>query len=316
MRCSRIFIRRKSALPQAAKRMRVTPIIICLLLLSCSFTNEHDNTSKVNSLNSNMSFTEKEILEQLDLSYNMIPSSYYPAGQPGDIKYNFFLDLEDGYCEIASSRIHLYADSSRWAVVFETSGYHTRAFDAEINLRYVGNCVNYPIDKYPERNYITNSSRVLLIDQAEFQRIENKDGTEMETFELIAASTKEINVRDTSIIFEPDFSKYENYGIKIRVDENPKKLIGFGDLLRYLNETNPKIIAATEDDIRTHIPVDLPKIMTIEKFHYVSVFDKVLPSKQETFQLIAKVLVSRNSSLWKPTLQANNHWSNWESGGL
>jgi len=31
---------------------------------------------------------------------------------------------------------------------------------------------------------------------------------------------------------------------------------------------------------------------------------------------IARILVARNPSLWKPTLPANNHWSNWESGHL
>ncbi len=291
------------------------PIVFVLLVLSCSSTIRNDDTSQ--EMNVKMGFTETEVLEQLDSAFNNLPTSYYPEGQPGDIKYNFFLDLEDGYCEIASSRIHLYADSTRWAIVFETGGYHNRRLAGVIDLTYVGNCIAYPVDKYPERSYISNMSSVLLIEESEFQRIENKDGVEMENFELIGPNTTEIKIRDTSIIFERDFKKYEAVGIKLREYDNPKNLIGFGDLMRYLNETNPLVISATESDIQEHIPSDLPSVMTIDLFHYLSAYDKrSLPSEQETYQMIAKVLVTRSASSWKPTLPANNHWTNWESGGL
>jgi hypothetical protein len=39
------------------------------------------------------------------------------------------------------------------------------------------------------------------------------------------------------------------------------------------------------------------------------------PSSYETFQMIAKILVTKDTTLWKPTLPANNHWSNWKDGG-
>ncbi|RZJ47794.1 MAG: hypothetical protein EOO44_21965, partial [Flavobacterium sp.] len=81
-----------------------------------------------------MTFNETEILEQLDLAFYGEPSKYYPSGQPEDIKYNFFLDLEHGYCETAGNRIHLYADSTRWIIVFEKSGYQNRGTSAEIEL--------------------------------------------------------------------------------------------------------------------------------------------------------------------------------------
>jgi hypothetical protein len=264
-----------------------------------------------------MLFTEKEILNQLDLAFNGEPSQYYPTAQPEDIKYNFFLDLEHGYCETAGNRIHLYADSTRWVIVFEKSGYQNRGTSAEIELDYIGNCIDYPVDKYPERNYITNASRVILIDPTEFERIENKEGEEMETFELIGQNIKEIKVRDKFIPFDNNYKSYEKVGIKIRGYDNPKKLIAFEDLVRFLNETNPTIISATESDIKQHIPKDMPKLMTINDFHFVSAYDKTNPpSNQETYKLIAKVLLTKDTAYWKPTQKANNHWTNWESGNL
>ena len=84
-----------------------------------------------------------------------------------------------------------------------------------------------------------------------------------------------------------------------------------------MNETNPTLISATEQDVRQHIPKDIPKLMTIEKFHFVSAYNKsASPSNQETYKLIAKVLLTRDTTNWKPTQKANNHWTNWESGNL
>ena len=152
--------------------MRYILLIAFMALSSCSWqvNNEHPGNPKV--------FTEAQILDQLDLAFNGVPSEYYPAARPQDIKYNFFLDLEHGYCLTAGNKIHLYGDSTRWAIVFEKSGYQNRGDCVEIELNYVGNCITYPIDTFPERNYITNSDRVILIDQPELERIENKNGTE------------------------------------------------------------------------------------------------------------------------------------------
>lgn len=264
-----------------------------------------------------MTFNEIEILDQLNLAFNGTPSMYYPVGLPGDVKYSFFLDLENGYCETAGSRIHLYADLTRWVIVFEKSGYQNRGTSAEIELNYIGNCIDYPIDKYPERNYITNSSSIILIDPAEFERIENKEGVEMETFELIGHDIKEIKVRDKFVPFDNNYKNYEKVGIKIRDYDNPQKLIGFGDLIRYFHETNPQLINATEDEIQKYIPKDIPKLMTIENFHFESAYEKTnLPSQQETYKLLAKILTTRDTTNWKPTQKPNNSWKNWESGHL
>jgi hypothetical protein len=262
-------------------------------------------------------YNENDILKQLDLAFKGIPGEFFPEGNRGDIKYNFILDLEHGYCVTASSRIHLYADKNRWAIVLEKSGYQNRGGDAELELDYFGNCITYPVDKYPERNYITNAHNIVLISGDEYERIRNKDGTDMETFELISPSATDVMIRGRKVKIEHDSSKYIHFGIRPRNFDNPKHLIGFDDLIRYLNETNPSVISATEDEIKEYIPANIPKLMTIDSFHFESIYNqKNLPSTQETYQLLAKVLVSKNIALWKPALKPNNHWSNWTSGNL
>lgn len=261
-----------------------------------------------------MIYTENEILKQLDLAYKQEPSEYYPKVRSQDIKYNFFLDLEHGYFETAGSRIHLYANENQWAIVFEKSGYQNRATRAEIELDYIGNCINYPVDRFPDRNYISNVSSIVLIDSNEYVRIENKNGTtDVENFELIANDIKEIKVRGKLILFNNNYKDYERVGINIRDYNNPKKLIGFGDLIRFYHETNPILVSASEDEIKKYIPKDLKRLMVIDEFHYDP---DILPSKQEVYKLISKILITKDTSYWKPTLQSNNSWKNWESGNL
>lgn len=258
-----------------------------------------------------MIYTEHDILNELDGAFHSEISKYYPKGNSNDIKYIFFLDLEHGYCETAGSRIHLYADSVNWAIVFEKSGYQNRGNYADIELDYVGNCIKYITDEFDGQKYISNSKNITIITPEEYERIADKDG-----FELIEHSTTNINVKSKTINIKYDYQLYSSLDI-IGKYENPKKLMSFGGLVRYLYDTQPEVIQSSEDEIRTQLPPNIPKIMTLDQFHFSSFYDKENPpSKQELFQLIAKVLVNQDKSLWHPTEAPNNHWSNWESGNL
>jgi hypothetical protein len=265
-----------------------------------------------------MSFTEADVLYRLNLVNDGSIPDDYPKGGPTDIRYSFFLDLEHGYCEMAASKIHLFTDESRWAVVFETCGYKNRALRAEIDLFYIGNCVTYHIETYPDRNYISNLASIELISYEEYERIcnINKDSGEPD-FELINPLIKEIALKGHVVPIEHDIRRYHKLNIPIRDYDNPNELIGFGEILKYFNETSPEVISATEEDIIKSLPPDLPKLLTIDAFNVENNYGEPFPpSEQELYKLISKVLVSRDPNHWKPTLPPNNHWSNWQSGWL
>ncbi|MEM1325780.1 MAG: hypothetical protein AAGI23_07500 [Bacteroidota bacterium] len=262
-------------------------------------------------------FTQNDILQELDLIFT---NTYAPSTiekSKTRTHFFFFLDLEHGYFHTADSRIHLYADTKRWAVIFEKIGYNNRGFIAEIDLNYIGNCVAYVLEDNGTYESISNTKAIYLIDNREFNRIQNKVGSDMEQFELIAPEMQSIRIRKKRVPVSLDADKYEQLGIKIRNYENPRRLIDFESLVRYLAAVKPASIRATAEEIRTQLPKDLPKLMTINGFHHLSVYDEHrLPSQVETYQLIANILVHRNPDLWRPTLPPNNHWSNWESGHL
>jgi hypothetical protein len=261
-------------------------------------------------------YTEKNILEELDCAFNGVPGKFFPKGGGNIILYNFFLDLEHGYCETAGNRIHLYADKERWVVVFEKNGYQNRGGNADIELDYIGNCVEYIKENYDDYTYISNMGLIELITGKEYERVCKNDSGE-DYFELINPKIESIELRGKMVKIEHDPAKYKALGIEPCKYDNPDELVGFGELIKYFNETSPDLIRAQEEEIKQHIPKDLPKIMTIDKFHFSSIYDKdIPPHEQELYQLIAKVLVNGDSSFWKPTQEPNNHWSNWESGNL
>ncbi|GAB5399264.1 MAG: hypothetical protein Aureis2KO_08490 [Aureisphaera sp.] len=226
--------------------------------------------------------------------------------------YNFFLDLEHGYFHTAGSRINLYADENKWAIVFEKSGFGNRSVRAEIELNFFGNCLINLDRAGVDDRFICNSKYLTLISGEEFEKIEGD-------FELVSKEATKVKVRDKELTIDQNNESYGAMGIEIQDFDNPDGLIDYPSLVRYLDETNPEVFRATENELRMCIPVDVPFLMKIDKWHHrsYSEFGGDKPSTYETFNLIADILMSRNSEDWNPTLEPNNNWRNWpEAGGL
>lgn len=224
--------------------------------------------------------------------------------------YHFIIDLEHPYFFTAGSRLTLYADETRWAIVFEKSGYSTGSGAAEIEFTYFGNCLENLKSEIPGNETTSNRSTEWIINNAELEQIQHD-------FELVAKDKNEVKIRDTFIPIEHDWSKYLAKGIKPQHYENPDKLIDFPSLIRYLDEENTSLFRATDKELRMHLPTDLPQLMQIDKWHHKRYYqgNGTKPSEYETYRMIADILVSKDTIKWKPTLKANNDWRNWPNAG-
>ncbi len=202
-------------------------------------------------------------------------------------------------------------------MVFEKCGYNNRGSIAEVELVDVGNCVTYTVEVWDGNISVSNMHTIVLISGEEWERINEEESGEFEDFERIPADAHSINIRGTAFEIEHDLKKYSAAGIYPDIEENPQNPIKYEDFVRFVYETNPSLMQATEAELKASIPKDLPKLLTLDAFHFSSAYDTGNPpSEQETFQLIAKVLATQNPDFWKPALLPNNHWSNWESGNL
>jgi hypothetical protein len=117
-------------------------------------------------------FTAKDVVDDLD---NCII----------DEPYCFFMDLQHGYFYTANSRLTLYSDQSRWAIVFEKNGYANRGLRVEIELNFFGNCLQN-LDL--EGRYVCNAKWVTLVDLDDLEEI-------APDFEQISLSATSVKVR-------------------------------------------------------------------------------------------------------------------------
>jgi len=249
-------------------------------------------------LNLKTSFTRREILDDLDDSNG----GAYKAFPDFEILYN------------SGSRISLFADKSKWVIAFEITIFNDGSYLNQVT--YFGNCLKN-LDKagYNEQ-FICNTKWYTILDGTEFEKIQ--DG-----FELVSNTSDSIKIRGSVLKIEHDILKYTQKGIEIFDYNNPKKLIDFLSLLRYLSSEHPVLFKATDAELYTCIPGNLPKLLTIDKFHFETYFNQpdyggphgITPSSYETFQQIADVLVTLDPKKWKPTLKPNNDWQSWPNAG-
>jgi hypothetical protein len=255
----------------------------------------------------NSSFIQKDILDYLE--------------ETDQETYHFFIDFEHPYFHTAGSRLTLYADEKRWAIVFEKSGYSNTGFRGEIELTYFGNCLTNLQSDGSADGFTSNMKNVVLIDTPPLEN--DMDG-------LVAKKIKQVKVRDTLLNIEQDKSVYEKKGIRDTVYDNAENLIDLPSLIRYLDEEHPTLFRATDKELRKCLPADLPKLMQIDEWHHEAytkhknmtspteyhyeVMGKK-PSDYETYKMIADILVSRDTTKWRPTLKPNNNWRNWPNAG-
>jgi hypothetical protein len=88
----------------------------------------------------------------------------------------------------------------------------------------------------------------------------------------------------------------------------------FAEVVRELVPEHRDLLLADESELRALIPPDLPEILRLEAWHHPDVLVE-RPSREEVFQLMAKVLDTGNPHEYRPTRAPNTHWSNWPESG-
>ncbi len=242
-----------------------------------------------------MSFTADDILDYLEESTSEREV------------YRFFIDLENGYFLNATALLHLYADAGRWAMTFETTGYHNRARRVMTDLFHYGNClIDLPRGGADDRY------------ECNMQNIEVLDCPSIESdFELVPLSIDSVRIRDRDVRIPGNAEPFLELGLEVKGG-----YISPTTLVRYVAAHDPSPFLATSAELREHVPADLPHLLTLREWHhrsysnYGAVAGDRLRS-YETYPMLARVLVARDPSLYRPSLPANTHWSNWpDAGGL
>lgn len=228
----------------------------------------------------------KEILAQLDKCNS---------------EYTFPM-LDNGYVYPAGTKLTAYRDDKRWVIVIEAIGFSYRGggHNGISNCLHIyGNCLSYEPGT-------RNENFLYLTDDAN-----NCNTFDNEEYFYLNPDCKTFLLRDQVLPLHQDRDFYENSGIEI---EDHERINAF-EFLRLLDFLYHDKIVATENEISERIPVGLTKIIELHNWFHPDVANDELPSKNETFIQIAKVLETGDITFYKPTHEPNTSWRNWPEGG-
>lgn len=244
-------------------------------------------------------FTKEEILSDLENLGPFKSLPHFPYHSP----------------TLVTSRITLFADSTRWAIVFELVA---PGVGGGLILHHFGNCLINQKKEGLYSQYLSNTTFFSLLEEGEYARIREKRYPDMP---FLSKDIKQVKISDRYVPIEQDIAEYQRRAIPIQDYDNPEKHVSLLAMLRYLAEENPEVLRATDEQLRTLLPKGLPKLFVIDQWHHKHYYvfpdgvnepygDK--PSSYETYPMIAEVLVSKDTTKWKPTLKPTNDWRNWQ----
>ncbi|MBB6093892.1 hypothetical protein HNQ60_002773 [Povalibacter uvarum] len=222
-----------------------------------------------------------------------------------------FVDLGHPYVYTANSRLTLYADDSRWALVSDVSGYNPRAGRFSSTITWLGNALRDLKPAGDKDQYTYNVEFITLIE----------GGPMHEAVQHFQGSTQpfDITMRDQTFRVPADLSRWVP---NIESRSWPKGAHA-EDVGRYVAFEYADVCRATDAEKRMHLDPDVPMLMTLDQWHhrwwhyYPAGHDFIgeAPSSYETYPLLADVLVHRDPARYRPTLEPNNHWTNWPAAG-
>ncbi len=227
-----------------------------------------------------------EVLRQLDQS----------AGA-----FNFLM-LDNGYDYPAAARLSAYSDGNRWAIVIEGLGYHNRCnfHEAIQDVLYLfGNVLSNPPG--------TSNEGIL------YPTSDPLDGPlfDEEYGWTVREGMTHIRIRDHLIPIQLDPDSMRALGVELQFPP----AVGGHELLRSLVPQHRDRLLATEEDLHERVPTSLPLVLRLDEWHHPDLAGGEIPSKNETFCMVADVIASADHSHYRPTCGPNTHWSNWPDGG-
>jgi hypothetical protein len=217
------------------------------------------------------SYTATEILKQLD----------------GCAEGYTFPVLDNAYVYPADTRMTLYRDEARWAIVIEVLGFNSHMGGTEgidDALYCFGNCLRRPPGISP------GDTLRLVTDGDSGPLFEKPDGT------AIRKGATDLRIRG-------------------RLFPAPPSSEGF-ELLRALVTKHRELLLAADAELQARLPPDLPRLLRLEEWNHPDIADGDLPSESPTFKLLAQVLETGDPVLYRPRRKPNTHWSNWPEGGV
>ncbi|WP_271251607.1 DUF7003 family protein [Pseudanabaena sp. Chao 1811] len=178
--------------------------------------------------------------------------------------------------DYVSSRLLAFRDDSRWLILFNSITWCPAGQGLTTIVECVGNCVQGRQGFDSDRTFITG--KIQYDELLELYNVQVRD-------QLIA-------INDLDIIAHPDLYVDRELDIAIALLEKYRE-----DLL------------ACRDEYGKFIPEGMTEVLCLDEWQHPN-WD-CLPSQTESFPMIAEVLFTGNSNLYKKPQNPNTDWALW-----
>lgn len=285
--------------------------------------------------------TEEEILNTLDNS--------------NDGFYCSFVDLGHVYSYLIDTRLNVFrGDNDRWAIVIERLGYNPRAGAIILDINYYGNCLTnlefcndrptncHSIQPIDSDNFNETIEGEILKPDAKYWLVRGQQlalshhkqdyidaGIELKEYEPNEISAEEVGrlvvSQNRDLFRATDIELYKS------IPPDLKKILVLDEWFHKDFQLQISPTMTDEYLIRTfEFNKNLAGLggMTFENFAQsfrqqeilsdewnIEIWENNRPGSYETWQLIAKVIVTNDPKQYKPTLTSNTHWTNWPDSG-
>jgi hypothetical protein len=173
----------------------------------------------------------------------------------------------------------------------------------ELVMPFFGNCLSGLVRRGLDDRYQSNTDIHTPVNQRELLRLLREQ-------DLVPFPVGEISVRDQQVLGPDGPDDLAGLGIV-----HAAQGVSIEGLMRHLAAKHPEPFRARADELRAHIPPDLPHLLTLTEWHHRSfgVYEGHVigdpPGSYETYPMLAAVLETRNPRLYQPTLPATTHSS-------
>jgi len=210
--------------------------------------------------------------------------------------YNFLM-LDNGYIYPIDTRFHLYFDDVYWGIIIETVEYNYRGGIVTNTLYTFGNSLKL-------KSGMNNENFFTLLNV--------RDIVDSEDDILISPEIKEVEVKGEKLDVNISQEQLRKRGIDPEVENR----ITVFELFRYLTVDYRDLFFCDEKVLNQQFTKQTPKKLQLEEWYHPNLANDELPSSNETFLQLAKVISEKNISYYKPTEEPNTQWTNWPAGGI
>jgi hypothetical protein len=207
-----------------------------------------------------------------------------------------FPALDNGYWHLAATRLALFRSEEDWAMTIEVFGFNPRAGLPDVSVFTFASRLH---ERDPPSNYVNRTAYENYIahnphnDVRFFHPIDDGDWLDGD---FVSASAGEVVLRGSALEL-PSRAEYELRGVELEAPD----AVAVIELCRYLAAVERDLVLATPAEQRVSIRPDMDRILQLEKWNHPDVVRRALPSRTESFQQLARVLVTGDVSQYRPT---------------